>query len=223
MSLWLIALLAGVAAGAAAAGVILQRRQRRQLAALARRLDQLESHWIVASPAPELGAADRCEAVLPALGEAGEPAVGAPAEDESSPSGGPSADVLAGLTSHVQALLAQGGGGVELLADRAILAIYRRLAEPLSPSTLANSLYVSLRTLERGLAVALGCTPGELIATVRMREARRLLREGCRVSTVADRLGFANPFHFSRRFKRFYGVAPSEARQLEPLSSGRSG
>lgn len=223
MSLWLIALLAGVAAGAAAAGVILQRRQRRQLAALARRLDQLESHWLAARAAPELGAAEPRAAGLSAFVEESELAVGAPADDESSPSGGPSADVLAGLTSHVQALLAQGGGGVELLADRAILAIYRKLAEPLSPSSLASSLYVSLRTLERGLSVALDCTPGELIATVRMREARRLLLEGCRVSTVADRLGFANPFHFSRRFKRFYGVAPSEARGLPTLSNERSG
>jgi AraC-like DNA-binding protein len=56
-----------------------------------------------------------------------------------------------------------------------------------------------------------------------MREARRLLGEGRRVSEVADRLGFANPFHFSRRYKRFYGVAPSEARRAVPQRLSRPG
>ncbi len=50
-------------------------------------------------------------------------------------------------------------------------------------------------------------------ATFLMREAKRLLASGRRVGEVAEHLAFANAFHFSRRFKSFYRVAPSELRQ----------
>lgn len=217
MTPWLVALLAGLALGALAVVLLLRRErsQRAALAALAARLEELEARWLESLRPPAPAVAESIAEVAP---EAGEEAGAAP-DPGTVP---PTSDVLAGLTSHVQELLQAGGSGVELLADRAILEIYRRLAGPLTPSGLAEALYVSLRTLERGLVVALDCTPGQLIATVRMREARRLLAEGRRVSEVADELGFADPFHFSRRYKRFYGMAPSEARR-SPVPLSRRG
>ncbi len=226
MTAWIAALGVGLALGALAASIYFERRERQHLALLTARLDRMEARWLEEGrPAaeedePSIDAAD------PGAAEP-ESAQGSGAEGgrgETDPGTmAPTSDVLAGLTSHVQQLLDAGSGGVELLGDRAILAIYRRLDTPLSPSGLAAALYVSLRTLERGLVVALDCTPGQLIATVRMREARRLLGEGRRVSEVADRLGFANPFHFSRRYKRFYGMAPSEARRAMPQRLSRNG
>jgi AraC-like DNA-binding protein len=44
-----------------------------------------------------------------------------------------------------------------------------------------------------------------------MREAQRLLtREGLLVKDVALRLGFVSVSHFSRSFKHFFQVPPSE-------------
>ncbi len=92
--------------------------------------------------------------------------------------------------------------------------MYRRIHEPVAPSQIAADLYVSLRTLERGLAATLDCSPSQLILAMKMREAKTLLATGqWRVSEVAGHLAFANPFHFSRRFKSFYRVAPSAVRQ----------
>lgn len=221
MTAWIAALGVGLALGALAASVYFERRERQHLALLTARLDRMEARWL------EKGRPAAEEDELSVDAAEPESAEGSGAEGgrgETDPGTlAPTSDVLAGLTSHVQQLLDAGSGGVEVLGDRAILAIYRRLDTPLSPSGLAAALYVSLRTLERGLVVALDCTPGQLIATVRMREARRLLGEGRRVSEVADRLGFANPFHFSRRYKRFYGVAPSEARRAVPQRLSRPG
>ena len=100
------------------------------------------------------------------------------------------------------------------LADQTIVCIHRSIEKRLAPGQLADALCVSLRTLERGLGETLGCTPRQLILAMKMREARRLLLRGARVGEVADRLGFANVFHFSRRFKAFYHVAPSEVRTV---------
>ncbi len=99
---------------------------------------------------------------------------------------------------------------VEQLAQRATDCILRHLAEPLSVDALARQLYVSTRTLERALAETHRCTPRQLIAAVKLREAERLLRdEGLSVTEVAARLGYADPSHFSKRFKEAFRIPPS--------------
>ena len=88
-------------------------------------------------------------------------------------------------------------------------AIHARLGEALAPGELAAALFVSLRSLQRHLGEALGCSPGELILAVKMREARRLLETGeLQVQQVAHRVGYDDPAHFSRRFKAYFGLAP---------------
>ena len=121
------------------------------------------------------------------------------------------ADVLAGRTTHVRELLEGGHFQGLPLADQAVVRIYDRIEEPLSPSDLAESLHVSLRSLERGLSLALDCSPRELILAAKMREARRLLQTGeLNVTGVAYRLGFSSPSHFSRRFRSFFKQSPSD-------------
>lgn len=178
--------------------LILQRRQQRQVRMLMDRLDDLEARLVGGSAGEVPGAG---------LESPGDETL--PSDSGSSP---PSGDVLAGLTSHVQRIV-QGAVGARSLADQAILCIHRRLGENLTPAQMAADLYVSLRTLERGLAATLDCSPRQLILAVKMREAKRLLASGRRVGEVAEHLAFANAFHFSRRFKSFYRVAPSELRQ----------
>lgn len=182
-----------------AALLVVQARQRRQMTALLQRLEGLESRWAATASRPPSGPIA---------------VAGAQAETSSASSFTPSGDVLAGMTSHVERIVQSGGGTAQSLADQAIFCVHRHLQENVTPNAISDELYVSLRTLERGLGVALDCTPSQLILAMKMREARRLLESGeCRVAEVADRLGFANAFHFSRRFKSFYRVSPSELRQ----------
>lgn len=108
--------------------------------------------------------------------------------------------------------------GLDRLERRAVRAIREHLDEALSPGALAGALYVSLRTLQRQLTETLGCSPGELILAVKMREARRLLERGeLQVQQVARRVGYDDPGHFSRRFKAYFGHTPAAAL----LDSGR--
>jgi len=44
--------------------------------------------------------------------------------------------------------------------------------------------------------------------------ARRLQREGALVKQVAYELGFSDPFHFSRAFKKVFGLSPAAFRKL---------
>jgi AraC-like DNA-binding protein len=97
-----------------------------------------------------------------------------------------------------------------LVAITAVAHIRGHLGENISVAGQAHDLAVSPRTLQRSLQESLNCSPSELILAAKMQVARELLvRGGLRVGEVADRVGFENPYHFSRRFKAYYGVPPS--------------
>jgi len=167
-------------------------RRREQMDALMSRLEQLEERLALAAVEESTASVSR-------------------PEEESDASRGEvfSADVLAGKSSHVARMISELVSPSDL-ADQAVVSIYRRIEDAIQPSDLADELCVSLRTLERGLARSLECTPGQLILTVKMREARRLLSSGqFRVGEVAHRLAFADAPHFSRRYRRFYRCPPS--------------
>jgi AraC-like DNA-binding protein len=77
------------------------------------------------------------------------------------------------------------------------------------PAKLAQLCGVSLRTLQRHFRSAYGATVSEWLRELRLREAYRRLQQGTRVKEVAFDLHFKQLSHFSREFKRAYGVAPS--------------
>ncbi|MBX3725632.1 MAG: helix-turn-helix domain-containing protein [Xanthomonadales bacterium] len=100
-----------------------------------------------------------------------------------------------------------------VFAQRAAAAVEARLARSITPAELAAALHVSLRTLQRRLAEAPACTPSELIDSVKMRHARKMLEEGeLTVREIAERVGFGDPGHFSRRFRAHWGLPPSSLR-----------
>lgn len=97
---------------------------------------------------------------------------------------------------------------------RATCHLYENLERPITPTELAEELSLSLRSLQRGLAGSLECTPRELILAIKMREAKRsLIEDEARVQEAARAVGFDDPFHFSRRFKSYYGVSPTEMQE----------
>ena len=181
--------------GALAVTAAYHRRQAAGVRALLQRLEELAETTGAAKPSTQLHENKRR----------------APTSDLPSSLSAVTADVLAGRTTHVRELLDNEATGHLSLADQAVLRIYAHLREPISPSALAQSLNLSLRSLERGLGMALDCTPRELILAVKMREARRLLTSGeLNVTGVAYRLGFSSPSHFSKRFREFFRRSPSD-------------
>lgn len=120
-----------------------------------------------------------------------------------------------GPLSTAISILCDGFGpglpGPDRVDLRATLFVYEELTQPLTPADLADGLNISLRSLQRGLSTSLGCTPRELILAIKMREAKRLLLDDeCRVQEAARAVGFDDPFHFSRRFKTYYQISPSD-------------
>ncbi len=103
---------------------------------------------------------------------------------------------------------------------------FRRLVEghlepllgggPIRVEEVARSLGYSRQTLYRRLK-AEGTTFEDVLDGVRHRAALRLIRkEGLSVKEAAWRLGYSDPAAFSRAFKRWTGVSPSDLRRRKP-------
>lgn len=79
---------------------------------------------------------------------------------------------------------------------------------------LARAAHVSPQHLCRVFGRTLDRGPMECVRHLRIERAATLLeRTGDPVRAVADRCGFASPYHFSRVFREIYGVAPGAYRQ----------
>lgn len=87
-------------------------------------------------------------------------------------------------------------------------------AAPLSLRDLARSAAVSPEHLCRLFRATLNAGPMEALRLLRLDMAMGLLaRSNLNVEQIADRCGFASPYHFSRRFRQVYGVPPTAVRK----------
>ena len=91
----------------------------------------------------------------------------------------------------------------------------------LSLEILAEAVGFSVRTLQRRLGEA-GTTFSHLVDEVRMRTALPLLEDpGIKLADIAFEIGYSHPAHFTRAFRRWAGMSPSEYR-ADLLAQGTS-
>ena len=91
-----------------------------------------------------------------------------------------------------------------------------------SVAELAEAAHVSTGQVFRMFRELAGCGPARALELVRLSQAAiALQRSNASLAEIAGRAGFANPYHFSRRFTRAYGMPPgrfrAEARDADPL------
>ncbi|PLP97865.1 AraC family transcriptional regulator [Cupriavidus pauculus] len=134
------------------------------------------------------------------------------------------------FTVLLRTLIAQGAvshGVMALMADarmaRAVDAVVRHPERPWTVDSLAEVCNMSRATLARRFA-QLGITPLELVTTLRMERAARLLRrDGLSAAAVAEQCGYASQAAFGRVFTQHYGVGPGAyRRQQRELRSARA-
>lgn len=117
--------------------------------------------------------------------------------------------LVAGLASVLAELAASAPLGRADLAAEAVAAQVRD--DPLRPwdlPDLARQHGLSWSALRQALRRRTGLSPQRLLRSARLALAAERLGNGARVSDAATAAGFADPFHFSRLFRRAYGVPP---------------
>jgi AraC-like DNA-binding protein len=93
---------------------------------------------------------------------------------------------------------------------------YRRLrtVEDLATECAVTQVHVS-RLFQRFARIGAYA----FLLRLKMNDAAELLDDGLLVKEVAERLGFADAFQFSRAFKRVHGVSPGRLHQTRPRGS----
>ncbi|MCP2014752.1 AraC family transcriptional activator of pobA [Deinococcus sp. HSC-46F16] len=123
--------------------------------------------------------------------------------------------VLVRRAVQATGVLEREAAGAEL--PRFLALLERHFTEWHEVGRYAEALHLSPRTLSRVTHSALGKPAKEVIQDRRVLEARRLLGfTGLSVKEIAARLGYADPFHFSRAFKAATGRSPQAYREEDP-------
>ncbi len=92
---------------------------------------------------------------------------------------------------------------------KAIQIMSERIANPVSPSVIAEQIGISTRQLERLFGKYLNASPKKYFMELRLEKARNLLiQTESSVTDVAFACGFESAGHFSRVYRATYGVTP---------------
>jgi transcriptional regulator GlxA family with amidase domain len=95
----------------------------------------------------------------------------------------------------------------------ALELMQKNIEEPLSIDELARCVNISRRQLERRFCRFVGATPTRYYLELRLTRARQLVLQSNRpITDIAIATGFCSFANFHRRFRDFFGVAPSSYR-----------
>ena len=137
--------------------------------------------------------------------------------------GNPLAGALGAALIHRLAVVAHGSRGATepdppgaLAVPRAIALIQEGAPRPLDLHAVADECGIGYSTLRRRFKQMTGQTITDYLLRVRLDRARDLLAHTrISVAEVADAVGFADPYYFSRVFRLKEGVSPTAFRARE--------
>ncbi len=98
--------------------------------------------------------------------------------------------------------------------ENACAFIRAHFSERLSLEQIGRHAGLSKSTLLRAFTKAKGITPYRYLETIRISEAKALLRQGIPPIEAALRTGFSDQSHFTNYFSRFIGLAPGVYRDI---------
>ncbi|MEQ9500733.1 MAG: AraC family transcriptional regulator [Deltaproteobacteria bacterium] len=122
--------------------------------------------------------------------------------------------VLRGAQGHVLYALTQHHTPYASIA-RALERIHADYREAITVEDLAKESAMSVSSFHRAFKLVTGDSPLQYLKKLRLLKAKGLLVfDGLRVDEAAYGVGYASASQFSREFKRYFNVPPSEAQQL---------
>ncbi len=94
--------------------------------------------------------------------------------------------------------------------------------EKISLDQIAENMYLSPFYISKIFKSETGDTPIRHLINIRLEKAKALLEEGCdgSIQEVAAMVGYDDAYHFSKLFKKHFGVSPSQVRKQSGSRSG---
>ena len=123
------------------------------------------------------------------------------------------AHLLAVMIRHRHEQTRDTSDSVQKVAE-GIIYMSEHLDQPIRVSALAALANLSPAHFSMLFKEQTGCSTRDYLHLLRIHRACQLLRSSTlNVKEIATRLGYQDQFHFSRQFKAFQGVSPSEYRE----------
>jgi len=98
---------------------------------------------------------------------------------------------------------------------KALVQIHGAYAKPLTVESLAREAGMSVSAFHRAFKQVTGDSPLQYLKKVRLNKAKELIiREGARAGVAANQVGYESASQFSREFKRYFKIAPVEAKSI---------
>ena len=111
------------------------------------------------------------------------------------------------------------GGTVDRRITWAVSHMHRHLAETITIPELASRVNLSPSRFRALFSDQIGTGPSQYLQHLRLRRAGLLLgRTFLSVKEVMALVGYNDPSHFSRDFRRFHGVTPTAMRGSGPVT-----
>lgn len=109
----------------------------------------------------------------------------------------------------------QQPGWIQAFHDRTVLTaletLHNKFKEDWTIESLAKTLGISRANLANRFRDVLGIPPMEYLTKLRMEKAKQLFKnENLRLEEVAQNVGYASAFSFSKAYKRIYGQSPAK-------------
>ena len=102
---------------------------------------------------------------------------------------------------------------VDPLVNTVLAYLDQHIHAPMTLKTLSKYAGVSGQHLNRLFKQAIGTTPLLYVSELRLNRAAALLREGqMTIKAIAEAVGFDDPYYFSKKFRKHFGLSPSEYR-----------
>ncbi|UUZ92976.1 AraC family transcriptional regulator [Paenibacillus sp. P25] len=99
------------------------------------------------------------------------------------------------------------------MIERIKAVMDQRYAENLTVSDIAESVYLSSTYVSLLFKQETGETVYEYLTKVRIERAKELLRDArIKFYEICDAVGYSDPSHFSKIFKKYTGLTPSAYR-----------
>lgn len=107
--------------------------------------------------------------------------------------------------------------GKKYVAEQIADYLEEHYAEKISLDQIAENMYLSPFYISKIFKSEIGESPIHYLIRVRMEKAKELLEGNSEltISEIADRVGYEDAFHFSKLFKKAYGISPSKFRSAE--------